>query len=84
VNLTNESGKSSITLITLTIIANTTTNSTITSVNITQALAALIAALGQNTTVSNETAFVFFKLYVLASIEDFNWAESFIEALKFA
>jgi hypothetical protein len=84
VNLTNESGKSSITLITLTIIANTTTNSTITSVNITQALPALIAALGQNTTVSNETAFVFFKLYVLASIEDFNWAESFIEALKFA
>jgi hypothetical protein len=84
VNLTNESGKSSTTLITLTIIANTTTNNTITSVNITQALAALIAALGQNTTVSNETAFVFFKLYVLASIEDFNWAESFIEALKFA
>lgn len=55
-----------------------------TSYNITQATAALIAALGNNTTVSDETALVFFKLYELTSIEDFNWAESFIQALKFA
>lgn len=83
--LTNESGKSSNTLITLLILANTTaSNSTMTSYNITQATAALIAALGNNATVSDETALVFFKLYELASIEDFNWAESFIQALKFA
>lgn len=64
--------------------SNSTSNSTNSTMSTKAATKALMAALGNDTVISQETAQAYSKLSGTASVGGFNWAEAFAKAMKSA